>query len=247
MKKIYNFLLIFLLAFFLIPSLEVKADIYHTSDILTDEEIEDLEEKIDKVEKSMQANIIFYIIKGPSSAKLDSDWDVLESKVDDFYNQTKHQFEYGDKSIVVAFDTNNRAYSVIGYGKLHKANFYDDDEIVYQLSPYFKADKYVDAFEYFLENIEEITEKKVFQTNAIFLGIAFIVNIVIVVVTLIGLINGAGGKVTVSFNNYLNQQKSRIFNKRDIYLRTTTTKTKKVSSSSGGGGSRSGSSGRGRG
>jgi len=55
----------------------------------------------------------------------------------------------------------------------------------------------------------------------------------------------SGGRITINSSTYEDRNKSRVLDKRDVFIRTTTTKRRKPTESSGGGGGRGGGGQRG--
>lgn len=230
MKNInIKFILFLIIALFLFKPINVSAGIVDDADILTEAEEKELTVLLEKQEKNIKANIIVYTLN--SNVYIDDavdDWFVANCP-------TKY-----DGSIIYAIDMKSRTTLIIGYDDMKHLSFGDDKGIVEKTASYLRTSDNAGSVRYFIDNIDEEISKQ----ETIRLVVMGLINLAVSVFVMFCVVRNAGGKETVNHKDYVQLGKSRIFNRRDIYLRTEVHKTRKSSSSSGGSG-RSGSGGHG--
>lgn len=168
-----------------------------------------------------------------------------------FYNSL--QSDYGDtykNSVILTLDLSNRYALVTGWGNLKNGPMDSTrcsqvyKAILDELSDnqWFKAsEKYYTTADRFLQIHSGVDPNNIFLKTWFQLILAVIISAVIIIINIIH----AGGKMTVSNRTYLDNERSKLLEKHDHYIRTSVRKTKRESnhsSSSGSGGHSSGSS-----
>ena len=117
----------------------------------------------------------------------------------------------------------------MGFDKLSKINFHNSDGLVETLTDYFANGNYSAAAEYFIRNASSSVTRKYISR----ILISFVISLVISAIVCVALFKTSKGKVKTNYRTYLSD-KSRLVNKRDIFIRTDVSKVKRESSSSGG-------------
>ncbi|SFR63788.1 uncharacterized protein SAMN05661086_00628 [Anaeromicropila populeti] len=137
-------------------------------------------------------------------------------------------------------------YEIQGYGKAEDYITNSRiDQIVDDIYNNLKQHNYVAAIKHYADKVEKYSSKKpgapTAMTYLLMLAISMGISAVVVGI----MVFNSGGRMTTSFNTYLNPQNSRILARRDRYVHTTVTKTK-IERSSGNGGGHGGISAGGR-
>lgn len=219
--------ILLMLAFLFIFTVPVSADIYDEADIFTESEEKELLNLLEKKEDEIKANLV--IITTTSNGDVE---ELTKSKFrKNIPNEYPGSITYGIQ--ITSIDEYGKFHgntTIIGFDEMSNIKVSNEASIQVETDNLLKAGNYSKAAIYFINNINEsIKSQKTVQT-LITLGINLLIATAVMFVTVFN----AGGKITVTHNNYLKLDKSRIFNQRDIYLRTTITKTKKASSSGSG-------------
>lgn len=244
LKRNIPFLLLFLLfsgIFFGVTSKNAMAasepqKIFDDANLLSSEEIDQLEELADKYSEKRGVNIFV--------STVDSD-DVLdiEQYSDEFVEQ------HPGNTVVLSINMATRKVDICSSEQIRKKLEVERCTLIREkITPDLSDGDYYSAFRTYIKkayrylgvnpsiNPESIFLKTWFQA-LIALGIGG---------AAVGIMAyQSGGSITVNQNTYLDTAHSRLVNKQDNYIRTVTTKTRKPesNSSSGGGGGGSGGGG----
>jgi uncharacterized protein len=209
-----------------------KQRIYDYANLLTDEEIERLEQLA--YEHSEKRNTDFIIITSPDADEKD-----IIKYVQDFYDDMAPGFDksHGNTAIL-ALDMDDSDVYLAGFYKAEK-NLDDSrmDIIRNKITPYLSSEDYYEAFTLFIETGSRYIryvpgvnpDSFLFDTwfhILVALGIGMLV---------VGtMAYNSGGKVTVNERTYTGDFK--VLKQKDVYLTKSVTKRKKPSNNSSGGG-----------
>lgn len=239
--------IIFILLFFLFIPLtttfaenkgfiEEKQKIYDDADLLSTEEIAKLESIANKYGKKRDTNLIILTTN-------DTDGKGFKKYTQDFYDEHLD----GPNAAILTIDMGDREVYIAGF---YKGKDYLDfdriDLIIDKVTPKLADGDYYGAMDSFLSLSYKYLNIKP-GINPDFILFKFEAQIIISLV-LAGVIVGlmlyhSGGKVTTTERTYMDGHRSRILNKRDVYLRKTVTRRRKPNNNSGGNSSTRGGGG----
>ncbi|HEY4601497.1 MAG TPA: TPM domain-containing protein [Cerasibacillus sp.] len=238
---------IFILLFFLILPLtnvfaenkgfiEEKQKIYDDAKLLSAEEIAELESIANEYGEKRDTNLIILTTN-------DSDGKGFKKYTQDFYDEHLD----GPNAAILTIDMGDREVYIAGFYKGEDYLDFDRiDLILDKVQPKLSDGDHYGAMDSFLSTAHKYLGIKpgidpdfiLFKLEAqvvIALGLAG---------AIVGLmLYNSGGKVTTTARTYMDGHRSRILNKRDVYLRKTVTKRRKPKNNSGGGGSTRGGGG----
>ncbi|WP_405100529.1 TPM domain-containing protein [Oceanobacillus sp. FSL H7-0719] len=208
--------------------------IYDDANLLTDEEIADLEEKAAVYYDEWKTDFIVITSN-------DADGKHIKDFMGDFTDDLAEQFDRAqDNMVVITMNMKTRDFYVSGFGIGKK--YLDDkriDDTVNKISPFLSKGDYYKAFDTFFDWTEnylgvstDINPNSLFFNTFVQLAIA---------IGLAGLIvffmaYSSGGRVTVTNNTYMDHENTRVVRQHDRFIRKTVTKRKKPSNNSSGGG-----------
>lgn len=237
MKKLMKLSIFFMLLFLFIGESSISADvqrIYDDANLLTDEEVADLEEKAAVYYDEWETDFIILTTN-------DADGKDIKQYMGDFTDELAEKFNRTeDNMVVLTMDMKSRDVTVNGFGLGEK--YVDNkrsESIRNKITPDLSNENYYDAFILFFESSHEylgitpgMNPDSIFFNTYIQLAIAVVLAGVIVFF----MAYNSGGRVTVSGKTYMDQENSRVISKSDRYIRKTVTRTKKPSNNNSGGG-----------
>lgn len=226
------FLIIVFSSFTSVFANDSKQRIYDYANLLSDEEVENLEELA--YEHSQKRETDFIIVTSP-----DADGKDVKKYVQDFYDEMALGFgkPHGNAAIL-GIDMDNRDFYLAGFYKAEER--LDDsrlDLINDKITPYLANDNYYDAFALFIETGSRYIrfmpgvnpESALFNTGSqIFLAI------VIALVVVWRMARNSGGKVTVNERTYAGDFK--VLKRKDVFLSKNVTKRRKPKNNNNGSG-----------
>lgn len=231
-------------------SLKWESAVNDYAGIYTQDQITAFEEKMRKMRKEYDCNVVAFVIDNDEWNS--SDLSAPERVSERFLNLDSH------KSTVVLWVnvcSNNRSLYVLGYGSAeHKITSGEADQLAKGLQGYVKEaqggagdaqTKYTQMMDEFIsKSDQEMRTPYFFLAWWFHLGLGLLAGTIVVLI----LVRNSGGKMTTNGKTYMNKSFSELIGRRDIYTHTTYVRTRKSSSSGsrGGGGGRSHSSGGGR-
>lgn len=235
MKRSLTFAII-LFFISIVPIAAEEQRIYDEANLLTDAEIQELEQQAAAYFDEWQTD--FIIITTPST-----DGQFIRSYMQDFTDELAKEFNRSeDNMAVLTMAMDERDVDLAGFGIAKK--YLDDDRLTQirsQITPSLSSGDYFDAFELFFAKSNEylnirpgVNPESILFNNFVQLGAAVLLAVVVVFIMAFN----SGGRVTTTARTYLDQQSTRVNSQRDRFLRKTLTKTKKPSNNnkSGGGG-----------
>lgn len=171
----------------------------------------------------------------------DADGKDIKVFTQDAIDELAEQFNRKEENMaLLAIDMNSREFYLAGVG-LGEEYLDDDrlDQINSRITPYLKEGDYYGAFMLFFEKSDEylgirpgVNPESIFFKTYFQLPVALGLAGAIVFM----MAYNSGGRVTVTNQTYLDQNKSKVLSKHDRYLRKTVTKRKKPSNDNRGGG-----------
>ncbi|MEN2467863.1 TPM domain-containing protein [Ornithinibacillus sp. JPR2-1] len=252
-KKVIFASILFLL-FICSSSFTVFADgstqrIYDYANLLSDEEVEALEQLADEHSEKRKTDFIIVITE-------DTDGKTVEQYMADFYDEMAFGYDKPHGStVILAIDIDNRDFYIASFeGAQKHLDSQRVDLLFNELVPPLSADKYFDAFKTFVETgsrymryMPGVNPESIIFDTWFHVIIALLIGGIIVGT----MAYNSGGKVTVNERTYTGDFK--VLKRKDIFLTKNVTKRKKPSNNnrggSGGGGgvTRGGSSYTGKG
>lgn len=241
-KFLFIFAFILILLPFSIKAHAADQKIYDNAGLLNDAQIQRLEKMAN--EYGAKRNTDFIIL-----TKKDADGIDIEKYMGDFYDETAPGYDqpHGN-TVILAIDMHERDVFLAGFKKAEK--YLDSnrlDSIRGKITPDLSSGNYEHAFETFIKtSYKYMGFRPGVDPDSFFFNIWFQI---ICSLGLAGIIVGimaynSGGRITINSSTYEDQNKSRVLDKSDVYIRTTTTKRRKpTNNSSGGGGSGGGITG----
>nr|WP_245349921.1 TPM domain-containing protein [Cytobacillus eiseniae] len=217
-------------------SMNQKQYIYDYAELLSETEVEELESLSSELSEQMNTAFMVITVNGMDGK------DIIPY-VQDFYDEHAPGYDqpHGNTSILT-IDLQTRDVYLAGFKKAEQ--YLDDarlDMVRNKITPDLSQGNYFQAFSVYIHTAHDYMGFKpgVNPENILFkwwfqLAVSLIVAGIIVAL----MAYRSGGRVTVSAQNYMNNNQSGILNKYDNYIRQTVTKQKKPSSNtkSGGGG-----------
>lgn len=244
MKLVWKTSFLFTFLFFLLisPALADVQRVYDHADLLTDEQVQELEKQA--ATHFEEWNTDFIIITTE-----DTDGKSTKQYMEDYSDQLAKNFNRDeDNMAILTFRTGKiREVYIAGFGV---AKEYIDNQrvelILDHVAPLLTEQEYNNAFQLFFKKADEylnirpgVNPESIFFNTFIQLAAAIILAGVIVFF----MAYTSGGRVTTTSGTYLDKNRSQIISKRDRYIRKTVTRRKKPSSNKGGGGFRGGGGG----
>lgn len=210
--------------------------VYDEANLLSKDEARAMEELCNKYGTKEKIDIVIVTtndLKGSDTV----------TYLEDFYDNNGFGFnkKFGDTVLLlISVEDGHRRAEIQGYGKCEKnISNADIESILDGIIPLLSDGYYYQGFIKFVKLAVEKNSVLFFET-----GFQLLIAFLIGGITVLIMVLGSGGKVTITSDTYLEHDKSRILAKEDQYLRTTVTKRRKPedndSSSGGGGGVSSG-------
>lgn len=231
-----------------------KQRIFDDANLLTEEEINQLEEFAEKASIKRETDFLILTINIKDGSN-------LTKYMEDFYDNNGPGFDqkHGNTAIL-GIDMENRDVELMGF---YKAKEYLDNnrfnQIRQKITPHLSAGDYYKAFKLFIETSDQYmetlpivdsqpqpgTSHKLDPDHVLFkLWFQIVISIAAAMLIVGAMAYNSDGKVTVNHKTYQNVETSKILERRDRYIRTTTTRRRRPQSNSGGGGSGGGGGGR---
>ena len=235
-KKIYlKLVLLFIILFLFLPIItnkvaavpDTKQRIYDFAELLTSEEIDELENISQKYSAKRETDIIVLTTR-------DSSFKDIVEYVEDFYDDEAFGYDkpHGNTAILT-IDMKNRDVYLVGF---YKGERYLDDSrldlIRYKITPDLSDGNYYKAFKTFIKTTYKYMGIKpgVDPDNILFnLWFQIIASLSIGGIVVGIMAHNSSGRVTVNEGTYRDFNNSRIIDRRDNYIRTTTSKHRKPS------------------
>lgn len=237
MKRIMKLSIFFVFFFLFIGVSSISADvqrIYDDANLLTDEEVANLEEKAAAYYDEWQTDFIILTTN-------DAGGKDIKKYMGDFTDELEEEFNRTEDNMIVLtmkMETSDITINGFGLGEKYVDNK-RSESIRNKITPDLSNENYYDAFILFFESSHEYLEvtpgvnpDSIFFNTFIQLAIAVVLAGVIVFF----MAYNSGGRVTVSSKTYMDQENSRVISKSDRYIRKTVTRTKKPSNNNSGGG-----------
>lgn len=230
------------------PNTEIKSEsaVNDYAAVYSGEQIASFEQKMRAMREEYDCNVVAFLID--SDERSTSELSAPEFVSEQYLNLDAH------KSTVVLWLNicpQNRSLRVLGYGTAErKLDDSDADNLAKTLQDYVKRQQsssqgdfslYVEMMDTFLsETDSEMRQPYFYLTWQFHLLLGAVAGLIVILV----LLRNIGGKMTTNGMTYMDQSRSGLIGRRDIYTHTTYVRTKKSSSSgsSSGGGSRGGHS-----
>ncbi|WNF35025.1 TPM domain-containing protein [Bacillaceae bacterium IKA-2] len=267
LKKTFSIMILFI---FIIQSgypvmAQINQKIYDYAELLTTEELKELESLSNQYSENRQVDIIILTTKDTAGLE-------VESYMQDFYDEMGLGYDKSHgNTVILTIDMEQREVYVAGF---YKGEEYIDnnraDLIREKITSDLSGGYYFDAFRSYIELSNEylgispevnsgpepgvnpgessgissgvspgLSSEKTPDNILLKLWFQILVSILIAGVIVFIMIYRSGGRVTTSAGTYLDASNSKVTKRRDTYVRTTITKVKKPSNknnSSGGGG-----------
>lgn len=215
-----------------------KQFVYDRANVLTEEEIAELERLANKYREKRETDFIILITDDPDGK------DVKEY-MQDFYDD---KYSQSDGNVaILAMDLEERDVYVAGFYKAKKHLDNDRiDSLLEQITPDLTAGNYYEAFHSFMNIVNRYMGfKPGIDPEWIFFKWWFqlIVSLGVGALIVKMMLRHTGGKITVNERTYRDTNRSRVLQRRDHYVRKSVTRRRKPSNHSGGGGRSSGGGG----
>lgn len=238
-------LMMMLIAFIPIKSYasENKLNVNDSANLLTDSQLNKLNKTLREYSDKYDIDIVVLTVAGLDGK---SDRNYLEDYVDSVLDAGI----YSENITILQFDTDSRYCTIQAYGSCERV--INDDNIEYILdvvAPQISEHNYYDAFNDFAKGVNHYYDnpRYEFGHEPLYLKTWFQL---VVALAIGGVVVGtmayhSQGRNTVNNHTYLDEQRSGIVARRDIYLRTSVSKVRKPSNNnnSSGGGRSSGGGG----
>lgn len=216
---------------------EYKLNVNDSANLLSVSQVENLNTLLRKYSDKYGIDIVVLTVKGLEGK---SDRNYLEDYVDSALDAGI----YSENITILQFDTDSRYCTIQAYGSCEQ--IIDDDNIEYILdvvAPQISDHNYYNAFSDFAEGVNHYYDnpRYEFRREPFYLKTWFQL---VAAIAIGGIVVGSmayhsQGRNTVNNHTYLDERRSGIVAKRDIYIRTSVTKVKKPSTNENGGGGRS--------
>ncbi|MCJ8008789.1 TPM domain-containing protein [Lederbergia wuyishanensis] len=236
MVKKYLFIFAFLLILwpFSINAHAAEQKIYDHAGLLNNDQIQRLEALANEYGAKRDTDFIILTTN-------DADGKDIEDYMGDFYDETAPGYDkpHGN-TVILAIDMKKRDVFLAGFKKAEK--YLDSsrlDSIRYKITPDLSSGDYEHAFETFIKtSYKYMGFRPGVDPDNLFFNIWFqIICSLGVAGIIVGIMAyNSGGRITINSSTYEDRNKSRVLDKRDVFIRTTTTKRRKPTESSGGGG-----------
>ena len=207
--------------------------VYDYEDLYTEEQEQNLEQKLYETSKDLKCELAIVTVD-------DFDGKSSQDYADDFYDEHKFGTDFDETGFLLVINMNERELYISNAGEA--PNYFTDDmidEMVSSIGSYLADSDYIGAANWFIsyvdKNMWEVNYNEGIMSNwVVQLFIAIVVSGIIVLV----LAHGNKSKMTVGSATYMKDNKSKVLQKSDLFIRTTTVSQKiESSSNSGGGGS----------
>ncbi len=244
-NKIHVVLIVFLLFPFVFKvtalASETKQRVYDFANLLTPEEIHELEVLSNKYSSKRKTDIIILTTNDTK------DRDVVEY-MEDFYDEQALGYDkpHGNTAIVT-IDMQHREVYVAGFYRAEK--YLDNhrcDLVRHKITPDLSQGNYYEAFRSFIKiSYRYMGVRPGVNPDNIFFywGFQVLVSLGIAGIAVGIMAYHSGGKITVNENTYRDPGHSKVIQSRDHYIKSTVTKHKKPSNNNSGGGSGGGGGG----
>lgn len=239
MKRTIALAILFLFIW-LTPTAAEEQRIYDQAELLTNEQIQDLEAQASAYFEEWQTDFIIITTDG-------LDGKDLIVYMDDFTDDLAEQFNRAeDNMAVLMMDMETKEINLAGYGRAE--DLLDNSRLTnirQQITPDLSDGNYYEAFQQFFVKSDEylgiragVNPESIFFNTYVQLAAAIVLGLIIVFF----MAYNSGGRVTTTGRTYMDQENTRIVSQRDRYLRKTVTRKRKPSNKNSGGG-RSGGGG----
>lgn len=196
--------------------------IYDKAGLLSDSELSSLENMCAEYSEKDDLDIIILTHDDPDAVD-------AEVYIENFIDK----MQYLD-SMVLLVDLHNRDVCLESYGNIQSyITGSRGDTIREQITPYLSDGEYAKAFQKFIKGTDKYMNYVPLYLNPL---IQLAAALVIGAITVAVMAYNAGGKMTVSGNNYLDSTNSGLIGRRDDYIRTLVTRVRKPQNNGNGGG-----------
>lgn len=196
--------------------------IYDDAGLLSSSEIDTLEGMCKEYSEKDYIDIIILTHNDPNTVD-------GEIYIENFNDQKRYL-----DSVILLVDMSRRDVIVQGYGIAQdKITSPIATKIAEDVSPYLTDENYSGAFEEYIRLSDKYMNYVPFYFNSLFhIAVALLIGVITVSIMAFN----AGGKMTVSGNNYIDGSNSGLIGRRDDYIRTQVTRIRKPQNNGGGGG-----------
>lgn len=221
---------------------ETKQRIYDEADMLTQDEIADLEKLSEKHSKKRKTDFIILTTKEGFS----------QTKLEKYMSDTVDEKEFGyDKkdgnAVIMTIDINSREVYIAGFGEAENQLSNDRVQLVLdEVAPYLSQDDNMKAFNSYIKTSSKYMNfiGKLDPTNPLYKsGVQLIIALVIGGVVVGIMLYRSSAKITTTARTYQDVENTKLLERKDRYIRTTVTKTRKPKNNNSSGGGRGGSGG----
>lgn len=224
--------ILFMLVLFLLLPMQVYATsdqkLYDYAELLNAEEVANIEALADQYSRENEVDIIILTTNDTGGR------DIVDY-MDDFYDETAPGFQraHGD-TVILTLDMAERDVYIAGFKRAEDViNDQRASSIRQEITPALSAGDYVKAFTQFIEQTDYYWNVKPIYFTWWF---HLIVSIAVAAIVVGVMAYNSGGRKTTNPRTYLDENRSAVTRKRDLFIRKTVTKTKKPSNNSSGGG-----------
>lgn len=215
--------------------------VYDNANLLTAEQIQDLEEKCARYGTKGKADLVIVTTDG-------SDGIDCEVYLENMYDELGFGYDkaFGD-TVMIIVDMGTREVCIEGYGLAEtRVRQSRGDYIREKITPMLSAGRYYEAFCRFTELSAKCMRLKGSlnpDSPLLSLPLQLLVALGIGAAVVGSMAYHSKGRMTVTGQTYLDRAKSNMLIHQDDYIRTTTTRTKRQTDSGSGGGGHSGGGG----
>lgn len=240
-----SFLFLFIVAFMMphLTSAETNQLIYDDANLLSEKEINKLEDLAAKNSSKRETDFIIVTLDGESGID-------IEQYMADFYDEKGFGYDktHGN-AVMLGIDLKNRDVMLMGFYKAkERLDGNRLSKIREHITPDLSDGNYYSAFQKYLSLAEKYIQYRpgVNPDNIFYktwAQLLFALGSSVVIIWL--LVRNVNPKITINAQTYRDDSKTRIIRKQDHYIRTSLTKRRKPqdSNKSGGGGSSGGRTG----
>lgn len=226
-KYVFILILILLLSF---PTYAHGQSIIDQAGLLTDSQIQDLEQQAKQIEDDYQIDVVILTVSSTGGK------DVV-AFADDFYDDNG----YGPDGILLLLVMDSREWAISTCGSVMQTMSSNDcDSLFYSASDYFSAGAYEQGFSRYLSqlpmyvfpSLPDAVPPEMPELARI--GISLLIGAVIAGITVFIMVRSMhSARPKRSAAEYVDRNTFRLHTQRDFYLYSTTTRTKIESNSSG--------------
>ena len=196
-----------------------------SADLLTASEEEELNEKLAKIQKEYQLDVMIVTVSGSYSIQ----------KLDDYAQAQYYAAGMGDDGIVLIRNITTRDWRYVLFGKSDKkVGEKEHGELKDAIEPSLRNDAHMEAFESFVDTYVEIMDRSIISVTAIV--VSLLIGALLAFLIPMSMLKGQLKSVRMqpAASSYVRQNSMRVNVQRDIFLYRNVTRTAKPKNNSGG-------------